>query len=561
MSKDLQKVSPISIKKDSITQTYSVTHKPNPQVPVASTPPSAGTSLSSPSAHETLEKLKRTISHAIDDLSTSTTHTTVAQSASPDLSKSTVLNQSPAHSRTPTPPPDGPRIIIHTHLSDLEDSLSPPLLSPQRDLVDTHTHTTMDKEQIAQDERIAREMADAECQSDPEYYSWYNRRPPGRPHKTFTKNEDFKPRTKPEPPKQQKSRAPFQFWPSEKTSPGVKQAPNQDGNDSDEGEEAKSFKLFAKMFAGEHGVKRAIERVSLCDGTNSDKVLEWVRQMDTVNRAFELAPETCTGPLLEFVRASPATTWPELKENIVFTFISPTFVNTQRDALQTLRQRPGENLLTYIHQFKTIAREAYPEPPRDQTDLVRLFLSSLTDRGIARTVAKKQPPTLQQAVERVCVEAEADGFLRPLPPKTPGRAHAIAPDPTMDRLSRAVESLVQAQTDTVKQHQELVGQVAALSAPKPSPQRRTNKHNKQTSSCFRCGKQGHWSNECKSQPPPIPKQQPLNPAFPTDRCYRCRQPGHAVKDCRTGPPRAPCRCGGRHWLYDCPTKTRARPLN
>jgi len=333
----------------------------------------------------------------------------VEQSASPPL---TTDSQSPVSFKDQ----QSDQIRIFSTEADLDDTI--PWSDPNMEDL-TEAQLAERKAQVEHDNRMARDLARAEQYDKERLITGHNQpkrgnKPPlrwisssGQVPPEYTRIHSSKDLDDDDDP----SYSPFQIWTGEgndgQGNLGAGGAPDGDDNDT------KTARLMAKMLTSEHGISRAINKISSCDGMNPEKTLQWVREMDTLPQAYEIAPETSTGFLQEFVRNSQTPSWPTLKEAIIRTFISPAFAETQRDALQNLRQRPGESLLAYIHQFKTLAREAYPEPPEDQNDLIRLFLSSLNDRNMARSIAKKRLPTLQHVVEKVQEEAEAESFETP----------------------------------------------------------------------------------------------------------------------------------------------------
>lgn len=349
------------------------------------------------------------------------------------------------------------------------------------------------------------------------------------------------------------------------------------------------------------------KEVGTCEGTDKKNLLTWLRAVSETPCPKDVAIATARGPLGEYLKRRKGP-WELLYRKIAHEFISPSFSVTQRDVLETLKQRPNESLLKFNTEFLLTLHEAYPEPPEDQIPLVRTYLSALHDRSLAREVLKQNPDSFSEAIKQTTELNRLEDGLKP--PKTSGRTAAIEMTPEAVALQKNVEAVLQMQTDTVSAQKQLSDKVISLTQqiasikgqPKGQP---TNKGQGQKppiakNQCLYCGKIGHWAKDCrlkqKQQQPytntqhaPYPTyaqhtvpqytQQPAVPNAPTPkpiysapppphtatstafRCLRCRSTNHTIENCRSGPPRRPCYCGGSHWLFDCPERKTTKPRN
>lgn len=176
---------------------------------------------------------------------------------------------------------------------------------------------------------------------------------------------------------------------------------------------------YALDYYGAKAFSRYLQRLAPCNGTKDLETLKWLRLIkeEPSDLRIALATEAATRSLLNFILKAldEDITWPALKLAIACEYINPDFACCQRDTLQLLQQRAGESIVSYNYEFSMLADEAYPQGVDDPVGLVRDYLFSLADRGMAARVMQKQPQTLEEAMAlmkeqvQVAEKTEAEG--------------------------------------------------------------------------------------------------------------------------------------------------------
>ena len=204
--------------------------------------------------------------------------------------------------------------------------------------------------------------------------------------------------------------------------------------------------------------------------------------------------------------------------------------------------------------------------------MVRLYLSNLEDRSLGTRVIEKEPESLKAAIDLVKKFSGSGQKLKDKKKTLPPKAAAIInPDEQMEGIQQQIHEIS-------KQMKSLT---AAVQTPKPQETvpvqgQLVTTPQKETRTCYYCGKPGHIAKDCwakhgrhtrahpqKKSPdenqqarkfPDAPKG--WSASFDISRaCKRCRHGGHWSADCKAPAPKTECRhCSGKHWTFDC-TKT------
>ncbi|ELU04288.1 hypothetical protein CAPTEDRAFT_192696 [Capitella teleta] len=195
--------------------------------------------------------------------------------------------------------------------------------------------------------------------------------------------------------------------------------------------------------------ERFIKRVGFCDGDKPSRTLEWLRAIDRLpdNVQVEIALQTAESTIHSSLRELKNAKWPKIKTLLANRYVNANFSEAQKEALDRLEQRPGEGLYVLLN-------EAYQALPLDQTSLIRTFLCGLSDRDMAKSVARKKLRTLPEVVKEVRRHYQDDDLLRP---RKISKVHAIDKyeNPQVSALSVVV-------TDLVNMQKETNAQIAAL---------------------------------------------------------------------------------------------------
>lgn len=122
--------------------------------------------------------------------------------------------------------------------------------------------------------------------------------------------------------------------------------------------------------AGSGAVDRYCKEILWCDGSNVTKTLNWLRSVDQLPESVQMtvARLTTKDPLLASLKqySQKGNTWPIIKVNLAYDYISADFCRMQRDKLRDLIQKMGESVRPYLKMFETLLKR-FPskEAPRE----------------------------------------------------------------------------------------------------------------------------------------------------------------------------------------------------
>lgn len=175
-----------------------------------------------------------------------------------------------------------------------------------------------------------------------------------------------------------------------------------ENEEEEEDRDEEQARLFVMAMADASATERYIKKVGYCDGSKPEKTLAWLRAIDLLPKEMQvqIALQTAESSLQSSVKELSKTRWPKAKKLLAERYVNANFSEAQREALDRLEQRPGEGLYNYITTFEVMLNEAYDKLPDNQSTLIRTFLSGLSDREMAKRVAKRKLTTLAKVVKR-----------------------------------------------------------------------------------------------------------------------------------------------------------------
>ncbi|CAC5415384.1 unnamed protein product [Mytilus coruscus] len=154
-----------------------------------------------------------------------------------------------------------------------------------------------------------------------------------------------------------------------------------------------------------------------------------------------------------------------------------------RRLLQDLRQETDKNLKDFAERAQELAVDGYPDTPEKfaETLPTDAFLRGCLNKRAALVAMDKNPESLDQAVQFVCSAA--------------ANQKVITGD-TEDVQEQEEEKF--AVRVVAKDDDKRGGQRSRSQYRSPTPERSTSP-NRGTTSCYQCGKEGHYARECPSR--------------------------------------------------------------
>jgi hypothetical protein len=172
-----------------------------------------------------------------------------------------------------------------------------------------------------------------------------------------------------------------------------------------------------------------------------------------------------------------------------------------RADLRKLRQKGGPRPENQIHAFSRsftdLADQAYPvgqRIPDKERELAELFISALSKREVADELFKHQPPliTLNNAVNAAAaIHARLRRTTRVWADRNSRQEEPMEVGP----LDVGATSLERRIGELEKQ----LAQALAVTPQPPAPQFQGQRHAGRNTSCYNCGKNGHFARDCRGK--------------------------------------------------------------
>lgn len=287
-------------------------------------------------------------------------------------------------------------------------------------------------------------------------------------------------------------------------------------------------------------------KVDHCDGSTAHLVKKFLRELETVPIAlrFEVFERCARDSLLRegllwVAQHAGQQQWALFKTHLVQAFISQDAEGAFRKEFYCITKQPHESVVSYNRRFRDIATEAYPIVhdaqgqvlPRniDQTEiLVKTYASGLQDKQLVnKVITPDWPVSIDQAMERTAqTEKVADNLERLGLHAGPEAMEVDAVlqarpmcQPSYSQMEKEVHSLKAQYGKLENKIDRLLDRPLAQAPTSPKPRPATSSWpEKETRSCYNCGKQGHLSRDCRS------KQRTPAGQVPSDRQWRRKPP-------------------------------------
>lgn len=131
------------------------------------------------------------------------------------------------------------------------------------------------------------------------------------------------------------------------------EAGSEEDDETEEQHKSKEEALtMLTAFADSGAINHYCREIICCDGSNVSKTMGWLRSIDQLPKSVQMtvARLTARDPVLASLKqySQKGITWPIIKVNLAYNYISADFCCLQRDRLRELTQKAGESVRPYL---------------------------------------------------------------------------------------------------------------------------------------------------------------------------------------------------------------------